>query len=112
RRELRPDRILELMLKIDNNPRSLAYQLTRLSKILNDLPGKATRKTPKARVLSLVEKVKFEVSEVDLKVLVEPNPKTGVRTELTHFLSQIRKTLLELSDELTVSYFTHTTRGR
>lgn len=111
RRELRPDRILDLMLKIDNNPRSLAYQLTRLSTILNDLPGKATRKTPKARILNLVEKVKTELSEVDLKVLVEPDPKTGVRTELTKFLGQIRKALLELSDELTVSYFTHTNRG-
>jgi uncharacterized alpha-E superfamily protein len=102
RRELRPQRILELLLFVENNPRSLAYQFDRLEQFLVLLPREGSARL--VQPLALVREARKDLQRF------APEPLAADRAVLDALLTRESERFQRLSDELTVRYFSHATR--
>jgi len=102
RRELRPQRILELLMFVDNNPRSLAYQFDRLEQFLVLLPREGLARI--VQPLSLVREARRDLQRHT------PDQLAAARPILDTLLLRESDRFKRLSDELTVCYFSHSTR--
>ena len=93
-----------VLLVDDANPRSIAFQLTRLKEHVAALPSSHSfsRRSPELR---LVTDALFavELAELDDLVAVED----GAREKLSALLTRIEDDLSGLSDTLTTDYLTH-----
>lgn len=105
RRELRPHRVIDLLISVDNNPRSLSYQFDRLEQFLALLPRDGTGKA--GNPLHLVRESRKDLQRFTPEQLAAQDPADGSRPELRDLLKRQRKRLLRLSDELTMAYFSH-----
>ncbi len=103
--DLRADRVIDLLVFVQNNPRSLAYQFDRLEQFLVLLP----RERPGRRTdpLTLVRDARKDLKRFSAEDLSAVDVRTGGRAALDEVLQRQRKRLLRLSDELTISYFSH-----
>jgi uncharacterized alpha-E superfamily protein len=108
RRELRPHRVIDLLIYVENNPRSLSYQFDRLEQVLGLLPREAMGKT--TNPLSLVRDARKDLQRFTPEQLSAQDPETGARPDLRDLLKRQRKRLLRISDELTMAYFSHSVR--
>jgi uncharacterized circularly permuted ATP-grasp superfamily protein/uncharacterized alpha-E superfamily protein len=108
RRELRPHRVIDLLIYVENNPRSLSYQFDRLEQVLGLLPREAMGKT--TNPLSLVRDARKDLQRFTPEGLSAQDPDTGARPDLRDLLKRQRKRLLRISDELTMAYFSHSVR--
>ncbi|MCB1019982.1 MAG: circularly permuted type 2 ATP-grasp protein [Acidobacteria bacterium] len=101
---LQADLVIDLLLVDDANPRSIAFQLTRLKEHVAALPSSHSfsRRSPELR---LVTDALFavELAELDDLVAVED----GAREKLSALLTRIEDDLSGLSDTLTTDYLTH-----
>jgi uncharacterized alpha-E superfamily protein len=108
RRELRPHRVIDLLIYVENNPRSLSYQFDRLEQFLGLLPREGMAKA--SNPLGLVRDARKDLQRFTPEQLSAQDPETGARPDLRDLLKRQRKRLLRLSDELTMAYFSHSLR--
>jgi uncharacterized alpha-E superfamily protein len=108
RRELRPHRVIDLLIYVENNPRSLSYQFDRLEQFLALLPrdGGGKGNNP----LNLIREARKDLQRFTPEQLSAQDASNGSRPDLRDLLKRQRKRLLRLSDELTMAYFSHSLR--
>ena len=96
--------LLELVVCDENNPRSLAYQLTQLEEHAARLPQQN-----KSDSRSEIERMALETSTLvrlaDISRLAVTDDKTGRRETLENFLNVLSTRVPALSDALTETYF-------
>ena len=101
--------VLELLLLDDNNPRSLLYQLKRLDAQIRVLPREKL-----GYGLSEEEKLILEaLTQLQLSntmALAEPSAHTPQRRGLEKLLVRLAQILVDISDVLTQTYFSHVQR--
>ncbi|MGC2165441.1 MAG: circularly permuted type 2 ATP-grasp protein [Gallionella sp.] len=96
---------LELLLLDTNNPRSLAFQIDKLSSHVSKLP-----RTQQAQRLSPEERLVLEASSIIKLVNLEDllvTTEIGVRENLDQQLSHLSTLLIDLSDTITAEHFRH-----
>jgi len=108
RRELRPHRVIDLLIYVENNPRSLSYQFDRLEQFIGLLPREGMAKA--ANPLALVRDARKDLQRFTPEQLSAQDVDSGARHDLRDLLKRQRKRLLRLSDELTMAYFSHSVR--
>jgi uncharacterized alpha-E superfamily protein len=96
--------LLDLVICDENNPRSLAYQMTRLEEHVAGLPDKRD-----AGSRSEIERLALETATLvrlaDIDRLSSRAPKSGSRDLLREFLGVLATRLPTLSNALTAAYF-------
>lgn len=106
--ELHPLAVIDLLLLDDSTPRSVGYQCARLASQIQQLP-----KPGAAAVLSREQKLAVEL--VSLLQLAEPehlfDDQLMATPELSRLLQQLHTVLRQLSDSITLSYFSHAEAG-
>ena len=98
--------MLDLVLQDEANPRSLAYQIARLSELVDEMPGNGllTRRTPAQRILM---RVLTELRLAELDVLARPTAGSRKREALDQLLTSAENAIAALSDAITAQYFRH-----
>lgn len=101
--------VMELLLLEPNNARSLLYQVNRLSANIDALPRQphTARLTPERKLLVEIDS-RLRLLELDR--LCETSNDTRRRLEI--FLDHMSRSLSQLSDVLTLTYFRHAERTR
>ncbi|MDF1781366.1 MAG: circularly permuted type 2 ATP-grasp protein [Alcanivoracaceae bacterium] len=105
-----PSTVFDLMLLDVRHPRSLAYQVRKISELVERLP----QSQPVERSHSLndeqriILKLYTEFQLADLNRLVKVNDESGVRTVLDGLLTNVEKRVRKASEFLTQRYFSHT----
>ncbi len=99
--------VLELLLLEPNNARSLLYQIQRLTGNIEGLPrqDQGARLTPEQRIL-VETGSRLRLADVSLLAATT----NGKRQRLDVFVNQMSKSLGELSEALTLTYFRHAER--
>lgn len=106
RAELHFPTVLELLLLDESNPRALVYQLKRLQEQIRSLPReKLGYRLSKEEQLILEALTQLQLSNT--MALAERSQKTPARQGLEKLLARLAQLLLEISDELTRTYFSH-----
>ncbi|MFW5723079.1 MAG: circularly permuted type 2 ATP-grasp protein [Halochromatium sp.] len=98
--------MLDLVLQDETNPRALAYQIARLSQLVDEMPGDSlsTRRTPAQRILL---RLLAELRLAELDLLARPS-EGGLRREaLEGLLASVETSISALSDAITAQYFRH-----
>lgn len=98
--------MLDLVLQDEANPRSLAYQIARLSQLVDEMPGNGllTRRTPAQRILM---RVLTELRLAELDALARPSDGNLKRNALDQLLASVETAIAALSDAITAQYFRH-----
>ena len=106
RSELHLPTVLELLLLDESNPRSLVYQLKRLQEQIRDLPREQCgyRLSEEERLI-LEALTQLQLSNTIH--LAERSEHTTQRTGLEKLLARLAHKLVEISDVLTQTYFSH-----
>ncbi len=104
RYDIKIPQLFELVIYDENNPRSLAYQLSRLEENIAALP-----RQQESGSRSELERVALETATLirlaDVTRLGVPDDKSARRETLDHFLDVLNARLPALSDALTATYF-------
>lgn len=98
--------LLDLVLQDELNPRSLAYQIVQLERLIDDMPRDAMaplRSGAQKRVLRLLTELRL--AEIDQLARVETDRRT--RDALAELLTALEAGMAALSDALTAQYFRH-----
>ena len=96
--------LLDLVICDENNPRSLAYQLSLLEQHITQLPQQnQTGSRSELERLSLETATLIRLADVNR--LAMQDEETGQRETLSNFLSVLNQRLPALSDALTAAYF-------
>lgn len=103
----RIDLVMELLLLEPNNARSLLYQVSRLSTNIDELPRqvKSARLTPERKLLVEIDS-RLRLLDLDALCWVRDSSRQGLEA----FLNHMSRTLAQLSDLLTLTYFRHSER--
>jgi uncharacterized circularly permuted ATP-grasp superfamily protein/uncharacterized alpha-E superfamily protein len=101
--------LLDLVLCDENNPRSLAYQFSRLEEHIAALPHKEESDI-QSELVRVAQEAASLVRLADVNRLSEPNKESNRRDTLDNFLDILAVRLPALADSLTVAYF-HTTKA-
>ncbi len=104
RQGARADNLLELIVSDERNPRSLAYQLSRLEKRVGALPREQD-KGIRSELVRLTLEAATLVRLADVGRLAEVSPESGRREVLEPFLNALGDRLPALSEALTAAYF-------
>jgi uncharacterized alpha-E superfamily protein len=96
--------LLELVVYDENNPRSLAYQMSRLEEHITALPNKQETGS-RSELERLALETATMVRLADVNRLGAANKKTIRRDTLDNFLNVLVTRLTTLSDSLTATYF-------
>jgi uncharacterized alpha-E superfamily protein len=98
--------MLDLVLQDEANPRSLAYQIARLSTLVDEMPGNSlsTRRTPAQRTLM---RMLTELRLAELDLLAQPSDGGKKRETLDALLASVETAISALSDAITAQYFRH-----
>jgi len=102
--------VTDLLLLDESNPRSIAFQLSRIDAQITALPhdkGEGERSDVERKVLSMLAGIRL--ADVEALILLDEQ---GVRLELHHLLSKLDDTLPEFSDGLNRQYLTHAQPGK
>jgi uncharacterized circularly permuted ATP-grasp superfamily protein/uncharacterized alpha-E superfamily protein len=98
--------LLDLVFQDETNPRSLAYQLVQLQRLIDQMPRDSmtpTLSTAQKGVLRLLTELRL--AEIDQLVQIDAG---GLRrTTLSDLLNSLAKGMTALSDALTAQYFRH-----
>jgi uncharacterized circularly permuted ATP-grasp superfamily protein/uncharacterized alpha-E superfamily protein len=100
---LQPRPVLDLLVRDESNPRSLAFQIVRLRRHLETLPHHHPP-TPDNHIDRLALRLYSEVGLFDLEAALVPNA-AGHRASLADRLDLLAGLFLELSEELSARYF-------
>lgn len=98
--------VVDLLLADSTNPRSIAFQVARLTDHLEELPHDRSVATL-TRQQYLVASMDAALRLVDVFGLCEVNDKRGRRADLAAFVQSIEHQTYELSDVLARTYFSH-----
>ncbi len=107
---MQPDLALDLLLLDEANPRSVAYQLTRLREHIERLPGSQgpSRRAPEARIaISLLTAVQLAEAGELMSAGME-----GSRANLKDLLNRVGADLRSLTEALTREYFNQAAASR
>jgi uncharacterized alpha-E superfamily protein len=104
RQGLQVDSLLELIIYDERNPRSLAYQLSRMEEHVGGLPREQD-KGVRSELGRLTLESATLVRLADVQRLAETAPESGRREILDQFLAVLATRLPALSDALTAAYF-------
>ena len=96
--------LLELVIYDENNPRSLAYQLSTLEQHVSRLPHQNDSGS-RTELERLALETATLVRLADVNRLALANDESGTRETLEHFLNVLSSRLPALSDALTTTYF-------
>ena len=96
--------LLDLLLLDAGNPRSLAYQLERLTADLDALPANAERRLRAEQRLVLEASTALRLADPASLVAEQDD---GTRPALDAFLSQLRDKLLDAAEAVNSTHFTH-----
>jgi uncharacterized circularly permuted ATP-grasp superfamily protein/uncharacterized alpha-E superfamily protein len=92
------DAVIELLVRDQHNPRSVAYQLTRIQTDLRAIPGTSPTARPLRRLDTLVERIRT-ADPAELVEVVD-----GDRARLREFLGGLHEQLLEVADAIRDHY--------
>ncbi|MCC7154367.1 MAG: circularly permuted type 2 ATP-grasp protein [Bryobacterales bacterium] len=107
---LRAGLVLDLLLADEGNPRSVAFQLSRLQKHVEHLPERdETERYPLEQRLVLKALASVRLARLDDLALRESAGQLG---DLERLLKQLRTDLTELSEALTAKFLSHLTPSR
>jgi uncharacterized circularly permuted ATP-grasp superfamily protein/uncharacterized alpha-E superfamily protein len=107
---MQPDLVLDLLLLDEGNPRSAAFQISKLRKHVDRLPeSHPASGHPKEARLALSMLTAIQLAEAAELIHVGPE---GQLTELDQFTERLLADLLSLSDTLARVYFTHAVASR
>ncbi|MGZ5051979.1 MAG: circularly permuted type 2 ATP-grasp protein [Methylobacter sp.] len=98
--------ILELLLMDESHPRSLAYQLNKLSAHIDALP-RETGKRQLSEEERLILKTCTDLRLIKIPELLKADDHAGVHTELENILSAMSEQLWRLNEVLAQAYFNH-----
>jgi uncharacterized alpha-E superfamily protein len=102
---LQLDAALDLLLTDESNPRSLAWQIANLSDHVEALPReKSTMRTSEQRLMLTMQS---RLRLIEIEKLAQADEK-GKHPELLTMIDEFLKSLPDLSDALTRTYFSHT----
>jgi uncharacterized alpha-E superfamily protein len=104
RQGMQTESLLELIVYDERNPRSLAYQLTRMEEHVAALPREQD-KGIRSELGRLTLEAATMVRLADIKRLAEAAADSGRREVLEQFLTVLGGRLPALSDALTAAYF-------
>lgn len=96
--------LLDLVIYDENNPRSLAFQLSKLERHIANLPQE-NETGSRSELERLTLETATLVRLADLNRLAQVNEDTGRRETLENFLNVLNTRLPALSDALTSTYF-------
>ncbi len=98
--------MLDLVLQDEANPRALAYQIARLSLLVDEMPGDSlsTRRTPAQRILM---RAITELRLAELDLLARASEGGRRREALDGLLASVETSISALSDAITAQYFRH-----
>ncbi len=102
RSELNPVAIIDLLLLDTTTPRSVGYQIKRLSRQIAALPELTT--ADRQRLPALADALAALLGELNAQQLIEQHQPSA---QLGEHLQHIQQLLRRLSDELSLCYFTH-----
>ena len=107
---LQPPPVLDLLIADESNPRSIGFQLARLTEHVEQLPRPpvAAHRSPEERILL---RMLSTVRLVDLQQECELAP-DGLRTRLDQLLASLAADMLALSDALSHGYLSHAVASR
>jgi uncharacterized alpha-E superfamily protein len=100
------ENLLHLLLLDDTNPRSMLYQITRMQKVMSEMPLDQSSD-------GLSESQRILLIAYHELILAEPNKRANVissagnRTQLRRVLKRLDNTLSNLSELITATYFAH-----
>jgi uncharacterized alpha-E superfamily protein len=107
---MQPDLVLDLLLLDEGNPRSTAYQISKLRKHVDRLPeSHPSTGHPKEARLALSMLTSIQLAEASELIHTDED---GRLTELDHFTERLMTDLLSLSNTLARVYFTHAVTSR
>jgi uncharacterized circularly permuted ATP-grasp superfamily protein/uncharacterized alpha-E superfamily protein len=96
--------VLELVLADERNPRSVAFQVTRIDEHINGLPG-----LQPGGLRNDLQRLSLEIATMlrlaDVRRLAEISTESGERDALAAFLATLEQRLPALSDMMTAMYF-------
>ncbi|HVO22048.1 MAG TPA: circularly permuted type 2 ATP-grasp protein [Candidatus Margulisiibacteriota bacterium] len=111
RSQVQPGAVLDLLLLDESNPRSVAYQLLRLEELVGALsPAAEHRRSAAGRLtLAALTHVRlFDVASLAAPAALPPGaPPADEAPSLEALLTRLALLLTQLSDELTLRYFSH-----
>jgi uncharacterized alpha-E superfamily protein len=98
--------VLDLVLQDEANPRSVAYQIARLAKLIDEMPGDslAARRTPAQRILL---RMLTDLRLAELDRLARSSTGSYLREALEQLLASLQTSIGALSDAITAQYFRH-----
>jgi uncharacterized circularly permuted ATP-grasp superfamily protein/uncharacterized alpha-E superfamily protein len=107
RSALHPTAIIDLLLFDEDNPRAVGYQLRRLHRHIGRL-HQASSSPYRSAEERLILEATTTLQLADIGALADLSPdSTHANAELSRLLDALRRPLLELSDALTHSHFSH-----
>ncbi len=98
--------LLDLVFQDEGNPRSLAYQIVQLERLVDEMPreGLGSGRTPaQKRILQLLSDLRL----AELDQLAQLGADGGRRDALADVLGRVQVGIAELSNALTAQYFRH-----
>ena len=98
--------LLDLVFQNESNPRSLAFQLVQLERLMRELPRtqfQMGRTHPEKLALAALTDVRL----AELDILTTPLPEARMRQPLQQILQRVADGLANLSNALTALYFRH-----
>lgn len=107
RSALHPTAIIDLLLFDEDNPRAVGYQLRRLQRHIGRLHQASSSPYRSAEERLILEATAtLQLADIDALADLCPDS-THANAELSRLLDALRRPLLELSDALTHSHFSH-----
>ena len=107
---LQPDLVLDLLLLDEGNPRSVAFQVSKMRKHVDRLPeSHPASGHPKEARLALSMLTSIQLAEASELIRADEN---GELTDLDQFTQRLAADLMLLSETLARVYFTHAVRTR
>ncbi|MDG4597589.1 MAG: circularly permuted type 2 ATP-grasp protein [Candidatus Contendobacter sp.] len=107
RSALHPTAIIDLLLFDEDNPRAVGYQLRRLHRHIGRLHQASSSPYRSAEERLILEATAtLQLADIEALANLSPNS-THANAELSRLLEALRRPLLELSDALTHSHFSH-----
>lgn len=107
---LRVELVLQLLLSDDTNPRSIAFQLSRMEHHIQELP-RTDSEGEEPEELLLIQKAIALVRDTPLEDLAERDSEGNLVT-LQKLIVDLKTTLWDVSDELTSRYLSHLAPSR
>jgi len=102
---------LDLLLADETNPRSLAFQFAEMEEHLAVMPLEPTQ-GPASAAQKIVIAERTELRLADVEKLATVKSRAGRRTHLTRLLERVEAATDNLTDVITLTYFSHTHERR